>query len=127
MRALRFLKGTDGEKEIWKEWIRLEVAFAERVRGRWSVLGIGKGKNGEEEITRVGEKKMEVDGEEEETEEIQLPAAEEEDDEMTKEVEEKVLSGQEAIIEGAIVRVVIDNALTCSSSLLPRSSSRSCY
>ena len=128
MRGLRFLKGkTDDEGKIWKEWIRLECAFAERLRARWAVLGIGKlGKGGEEEIVRVGEKnKMDVEGEEEEEAVIDLPAIEgedEEDSEVKKEVEKQQLSGQEAIIDGAIARVVIDNALACEHDilLLPR-------
>lgn len=123
MRALRFLKGSEGETEVWREWVRVECAFAERVRGRWSVLGIGKGKGGAEEIFRVGEEKedgMEVD--EQESEQVEVPMLDDEggDDEMKKEVEKEVLSGQEAIIDGAIVRVVIDNCLSCTFASPPR-------
>ncbi|GAA5993052.1 hypothetical protein JCM11641_006645 [Rhodosporidiobolus odoratus] len=113
MRALRFLKGkrTEGEEgdeeQVWKEWIRLEVAFVERLRGRMAVLGIGKGQ--QEEIIRVKEKKA---GEEEE-EEIALPDVDGGDDDghMKAQMDEKVLSGQEAILDGAIVRLVLDNLL----------------
>ncbi|ORY76857.1 U3 small nucleolar RNA-associated protein 6-domain-containing protein [Leucosporidium creatinivorum] len=115
MRALRFLKGKEEEEgQIWKEWIRVECGFAERVRARWAVLGIGKGKGGAEEITRVGEKSMDVDGDEdEENAEVELPAFDEDDEEakIKREVERQAMTGQEAIIDGAIVRVVIDNAL----------------
>lgn len=120
MRALRFVKGRREEERVWKEWLRLEVGYVEKIRGRWKILGIGK----EEE------QKMEVEGEEEgegeEKEEIELPqegedaAMDGEIDGTAKEVEEKVLSGQEAILDGAIVRVVLDNCLACaSSSFLP--------
>lgn len=121
MRALRFLKGREADEGlVWKEWIRVECGFAERVRARWAVLGIGKGKGGEEEITIVGEKKMDVDGEEENAE-VELPAVEGDEEEaaIKREVERQALSGQEAIIDGAIVRVVIDNCLSCALS--PRS------
>lgn len=119
MRALRFLKGKEEEEgQIWKEWIRVECGFAERVRARWAILGIGKGKGGVEEITRVGEKSMDVDGEEEANAEVELPALDEDDEEakVKREVERQAMSGQEAIIDGAIVRVVIDNALACELS-----------
>ncbi|BGP18225.1 hypothetical protein JCM10213_007854 [Rhodosporidiobolus nylandii] len=115
MRALRFLKGKrregeEGDEEaVWREWIRVEVAFVERLRGRMQVLGIGKGKT--EEIIRVKPKGAE--GEEDEEEEVALPDGEEEDEEaqLKKEMDAKVLSGQEAILDGAIVRLVIDNLL----------------
>lgn len=115
MRALRFLKGTKGEAKVWREWVRLEVAFAERVRGRMAVLGIGKGE--EAGVQREKEKEdVEMGGlEGEDGEQVnELEVAEDEDAKRIKEeVEAKVLSGQEAIVDGAIVRVVIDNALSC--------------
>lgn len=122
MRALRFLKGrSEDEMLVWKEWVRLECAFAERVKARWAVLGIGKGKGGMEEITRVNGKKqiLDVDGADEDAEanaEVEVPALEgeaAEDEAMKQQVEQQALSGQEAIIDGAIVRVVIDNCLRC--------------
>ncbi|GAA5878944.1 hypothetical protein JCM8547_003254 [Rhodosporidiobolus lusitaniae] len=120
MRALRFLKGKrvegkEGDEEaVWKEWIRLEVAFVEKLRGRMQVLGIGKGV--QEDIVRVKEKKVGEDEEEEEEEDagVAVPTLEGEagdDDEAAAEVDAKVLSGQEAILDGAIVRLVIDNLL----------------
>ncbi|GJN92981.1 hypothetical protein Rhopal_006026-T1 [Rhodotorula paludigena] len=123
MRALRFLKGNKGregiegpEEAVWREWIRVEVAFVERLRARWQVLGLGKDKNGGEEIVRVKGKNVEGAAEEEDADkgdEIQLPGGEDEDGEqaLKAEVDQKALTGQEALLEGAIVRLVIDNLL----------------
>ncbi|GAA5956217.1 hypothetical protein JCM3765_005493 [Sporobolomyces pararoseus] len=140
MRALRFLKkgkrktnngkseeeqeeeGEEGDEElVWKEWIRLEVAFVEKLKSRQQVLGLGKGKDGGEVIVRVTGKREQKgsddeEGEEEEGEDagVEVPTLEGEDedqDQAQQEVEQKVLSGQEAILDGAIVRAVIDNFL----------------
>lgn len=118
MRALRFLKGASGEDEVWKEWVRVEVAFVERVRGRWTVLGIGKKVEEEKK-----EEQMDLD-EEEGAAEVEVPlmegeAKDVETDDRAKEVQEQVLSGQEAILDGAIVRVVLDNCLACAYSVPP--------
>ncbi|KDE05313.1 hypothetical protein MVLG_04344 [Microbotryum lychnidis-dioicae p1A1 Lamole] len=138
MRALRFLKGSgQSEHLVWNEWIRVECAFAERLRARWALLGIGKeGRNGEEQMVVVGGRsskrrkvaegqtpdgeEVDEDGqelkEEEAAEEIELPAGEDgedqEDAELKETVQKEAASGQEAIIEGAIVRVVLNNYLT---------------
>ncbi|KAG0653551.1 U3 snoRNP protein [Rhodotorula mucilaginosa] len=129
MRALRFLKGRNNaqadQEAVWREWIRVEVAFVERLRERWHVLGIGKGKNGGEEIVRVADKGKQPSGSEEEEgaeehddeveEEIALPGDEVDDSQLKQEVDQKALSGQEALLDGAIVRVVLDNLLKASS------------
>ncbi|GAA5914415.1 hypothetical protein JCM8208_002845 [Rhodotorula glutinis] len=130
MRALRFLKGRKGarrdegvdgpEELVWREWIRVEVAFVERLRERWQVLGIGKGAT--EDIVRVGGAPAaagegEVASEtvddvlEGQADEVALPGADDEDVELKKEIDAKALSGQEALLDGAIVRLVIDNLL----------------
>lgn len=126
MRALRFLKGRNNaqadQEAVWREWIRVEVAFVERLRERWHVLGIGKGKNGGEEIVRVADKGKQTSGSAEEEEgaeeqddeveeEIALPGDEVDDSQLKQEVDQKALSGQEALLDGAIVRVVLDNLL----------------
>ncbi|SCV73900.1 BQ2448_6330 [Microbotryum intermedium] len=131
MRALRFLQGS-GESEhlVWNEWIRVECAFAERLRARWALLGIAKGgRNGGEEIVVAGERSSkrrkvadgearegDQAGEEDATEEIELPADEDSEDQedaaLKEMVQKEAASGQEAIIKGAIVRVVLDNYLT---------------
>ncbi|GAA6019799.1 hypothetical protein JCM11491_000273 [Sporobolomyces phaffii] len=138
MRALRFLKkGTRGTKTleneteeeeedrtrdeqlVWKEWIRLEVAFVEKLKSRQQVLGLGKGKAGQEVVVRVTGKRDrsgsdEEDAEEEEEEAVEVPILEGEDgdeDQVAQEVDAKVLSGQEAILDGAIVRAVVENYL----------------
>ncbi|GAA5940550.1 snoRNA-binding rRNA-processing protein UTP6 [Sporobolomyces koalae] len=148
MRALRFLKtrgrttqrdatddGNDSEANlvdihapselVWQEWIRLEVAFIEKLKSRQQILGLGKGKDGEEVVVRVsgqrdadGEGSGEDTGEDENEHEgasvdVSALAGEAEDgpDPVDREVEAKVLSGQEAILDGAIVKAVIDNFL----------------
>jgi len=139
MRALRFLKkgkkkvllnqqgeeemGIEGDEEkIWKEWLRVEISFVEKLKARQKVLGLGKPGEGGEEIVRVKGKRVKEDGEEEEEEEdqgVELPEIEGEEGEdiVQLEVEQKVLSGQEAILDGAIVRAVIDNLLKCKWDL----------
>lgn len=126
MRALRFLKGRNNNERdleaVWREWIRVEVAFVERLRERWQVLGIGKGKNGGEEIVRVDKGKAagseDDDDEADEAvfgaDEIALPGEEAEESQLKEEVDQKALSGQEALLDGAIVRVVLDNLVKCT-------------
>lgn len=120
MRALRFLKGRESDEMlVWKEWVRVECSFAERVKARWALLGIGKGKNGMEEITRVDGKKTigAADDDEQADVEVEVPMLEgaaAEEQAMQEQVEKQALTGQEAIIDGAIVRVVIDNCLSCT-------------
>ncbi|KAK4700258.1 U3 small nucleolar RNA-associated protein 6, partial [Phenoliferia sp. Uapishka_3] len=119
MRALRFLKGARGEEEVWGEWVRVEVGYVERVRRRWEVLGIGKGVEvGKEEKEPVG---MEVDEEgEKEDAGVDLKEIEGKEgqhasavlDQAAKAVENTAVSGQEAIREGAVVRLVLDSCLT---------------
>lgn len=110
MRGLRFLRGAAGEKEVWREWVRVEVAYVERVRGREAVLGLAK---------KVGETdQMEVDPEAD-GEDVEMARSSKVDELMEKtekEVEEKVLLGSEAILDGMIVRLVLDNALECTLS-----------
>lgn len=126
MRALRFLKGAkggDAEELVWKEWIRVEVVYVERIKKRWEILGIGKAVPVKED-----EEKMEVDGEEEQGEKeeedkgVEVPALPQEGaqpsavlDQAAAAVETTAVSGQEAIREGAVVRVVLDSCLLCSS------------
>lgn len=137
MRALRFLKKGKGRGEmegeastdassvgdeelVWKEWIRLEVAFIEKLKSRQQVLGLGKGKDGEEVIVRVqgkGREDVTTDEDDQEEEEeaiVEVPVLEGEDedqDQVQQEVDRQALSGQDAILDGAIVRAVIDNFL----------------
>lgn len=109
MRGLRFLKGATGEMEIWREWIRLEVAYVEKIRARREILGIGKA----EKETQAEDDEMEVD--EEEVGNVELPLLPNETEGVTNEEMKNVeaLSGQEAILDGAIVRVVLDNCFSC--------------
>ncbi|KAM0751123.1 hypothetical protein T439DRAFT_288471, partial [Meredithblackwellia eburnea MCA 4105] len=129
MRGLRFLKGGSEEMDVWKEWVRVEVSNAERVRKRWEVLGIGK--DGED-FSKFGKKTvdkedgMDVDEEEEDQEELADDRLEEPENELmdqtAKAVQQPQLSGPDAIKEGAVVRLVLDSCLSCSfPSLLPSS------
>ncbi|GAA5913858.1 snoRNA-binding rRNA-processing protein UTP6 [Sporobolomyces salmoneus] len=133
MRALRFLKKgkskgvttskdeqREGEEDlVWKEWLRVEVAFVEKLKSRQQVLGLGKGKDGDEVIVRVNGKRSSeetgeeegADEEEEEAVKVPLLEGEEDQDQVQQEVDQKALSGQEAILDGAIVRAVLDNFL----------------
>ncbi|KAK4045962.1 U3 snoRNP protein [Microbotryomycetes sp. JL201] len=126
MRALRFLKGDKAkEARVWREWIRLETSFAEKTRARWALLGIGKGKNGAEETKRVkllSSNDADMDVDEDAT--VDVPALDGEDksqkdEAMQEAVSVQAKSGQEAIIDGAIVRVVIDSCLNSYKFSLP--------
>lgn len=147
MRALRFLKkrkrtgtrrdegieggdedmdGQQGDEElVWKEWIRLEVAFVEKLRSRQRVLGLGQRQDGAEVVVRVAEKRAAGTGSEAleaEEEVVEIPTLEGEDvdqDQVQQDVDQKVLSGQEAILDGAIVRAVLDNFLKSYHHSLP--------
>jgi hypothetical protein len=103
MRALRFLKGgssKESEMLLWKEWIRLEVAFAEKLRARLEILGIGS-------TAAVTTEDASID--------VPLLPNESTD---APEVIKEALSGTDALIGGAVVHVVLDNALSCTSSTI---------
>lgn len=126
MRALRFMKGATREDalQVWLEWIRLEISFVERMRKRWEILGIAD--------TMAGEANMQIDaqGTDEVDEEIQLPEPANDDDAVQDTEQTGKLSqaatqvtnasegGQAAILKGAIVKVVLQNALTGGGSVL---------
>lgn len=90
MRALRF----DGRAvEVWLEWLRIELAFAERLRKRWAVLGASS------EAEVVASK-------------LDIPLVEGEDadtgmDAAIVPAMSAAQANQQPIIEGALVRVVI--------------------
>lgn len=108
MRALRFLKGREhstDEMKLWLEWIRLEVAESEKLRERWNILGIHKVVAPTDEIEIIPEDRIDIPD---------LPNETPIDDTI---INEPALTGPEAIIDGAIIRVVIDSTLSCSFSL----------
>lgn len=109
MRGLRFLRGAAGEREIWNEWVRVEVGYVERVRGREAILGIGKKVEDVEKVVV----EMEVDAEDG-IEDVEMAnKADEKMEQTEKEVEAKVLMGSEGILSGVIVKLVLDNSLEC--------------
>ena len=65
----------------------------------------GKQASGSEDEEGAEEQDDEVE------EEIALPGDEVDDSQLKQEVDQKALSGQEALLDGAIVRVVLDNLL----------------
>jgi len=89
MRALRF----DGRAvEVWVEWLRIELAFAERLRKRWAVLGASS-------EAQVVASKLD----------IPLVEGEEEDADVGAIVPamSAAQANQQPIIEGALARVVV--------------------
>ena len=105
MRALRFMKGAkdeDGQK-IWLEWTRLEISFVERMRKRWEILGIGD--------AMTGKANMDVDGKDGEVEELPEPESQVEDvDAAEEDVSVAQNQGKNAVLDGAIVKAVLENA-----------------
>ena len=115
MRALRFLKGADGEEDVWQEWIRVEVVYVERIKKRWELLGIGKKSEGVPEADRMD---VEGEGEAEEVDLSQIEAKNEQPSAVLDQTAKSVaVSGQDAIRDGAVVRMVLDSCLTCQPSL----------
>lgn len=110
MRSLRFVKQN---KEIWSAWIRLEIAFADKLRKRWGVLGIGQ-KGKEKAVPEV--ETPTLDGHQDE----QMQVLSEEVDEIVASSE---MQEQDAVLNGQLVKLVISNALQGSSFPLFYSSS----
>jgi U3 small nucleolar RNA-associated protein 6 len=101
LRALRFNKASE---TIWLEWLRIEVSFAERLRKRWEVLGIGPSAASESPKP--------------EGETVVVPSLEGEEngEQVVAGLPESAgLTGQQSLIEGVLVKLVLDNAFKCSS------------
>jgi U3 small nucleolar RNA-associated protein 6 len=102
--------------EMWREYVKFELGFVESMRRRWDVLGIGVNRKGKAKANSSAEDGMD----ESEVEKMQVEADAEGD-----EAEE----ARRAIMQGAIVKSVITNAvkgmsylLSCSVDLMcPRS------
>lgn len=108
MRALRFLKGAPTEEDVWREWLRVEVVYVERIKKRWELLGIGKKAETDE--------RMDVDDESEQVDVDAVPqtGASKVLDDAAKAVESPAVTGEAAIRDGAVVRLVLDSCLTCA-------------
>lgn len=78
----------------------MEVAFAEKLRARLEILGIGS-------TAAVTTEDASID--------VPLLPNESTD---APEVIKEALSGTDALIGGAVVHVVLDNALSCTSSTI---------
>ncbi|KAH9892817.1 U3 small nucleolar RNA-associated protein 6-domain-containing protein [Cubamyces lactineus] len=98
--------------EMWREYVRMELNFVESLRRRWSVLGIdvkGKGKES------VKQKSISRNGGTDGGEESNLGGHHNEDaDGMDVDGEEELGEDEAArkqILEGAIVKAVISNAV----------------
>ncbi|KAI0675026.1 U3 small nucleolar RNA-associated protein 6-domain-containing protein [Trametes maxima] len=107
----RGLRLNSGSVEMWREYVRMELNFVESLRRRWSVLGIdvkGKGKesskvktNARLDSTDSAEESGLEDGQDKEAEGMQV------DDEELGEDE----AARKEIMDGAIVKAVISNAV----------------
>ena len=109
MRALRFVGAK--EKALWMEWIKLEMRFADNLRKRWEVLGLQNDAaiKGKEKAAELAPEAV-----------VELPLLEGEPtqdvDGLLKDavgdVEAAVVENeQQPIMDGAIVKVVLDNAI----------------
>lgn len=105
---------------LWQEWIRLEVAYVEKLRARWEVLGIHSNSTAPSATgaasTDVGDREIDAEKEVDEQEEatIDVPLLPNETVADKEGENPASLSGTEAILDGAVVRVVVDNTLSCS-------------
>ncbi|KAI0633359.1 U3 small nucleolar RNA-associated protein 6-domain-containing protein [Trametes polyzona] len=97
--------------DMWREYVKMELNFIESLRRRWSVLGIDVKGKGKETVSTKKRRQPATSGDESGLEDEVVP--EEDGMEVDGEVEE--LSEDEAarkqIMEGAIVRAVISNAV----------------
>lgn len=92
----------DGQK-IWLEWVNLEISFVERMRKRWEILGIGDAMSGKANMEIDGEDGASATLPEPEAKAAQVDAAEED-------VSVAQQKGKNAVLEGAIVKAVLENA-----------------
>lgn len=116
MRALRFMKGSKKEHEclVWVEWVRLEISFVERMRKRWEILGIKDSLAGGSEKPNL---EMDVDGQPA-GQEAALETKAEEDQQVAaaaEDIDAAQKKGKNAVLDGAIVHVVLDNAFAAFS------------
>lgn len=107
MRALRFTKaGTpEDSRKIWIEWIRLEISFIERMRKRWELLGIQDAVSGNANMEDADMETAAVN----DTEADEFKAG--------AQIADAQKQGQSAVLEGAIVEVVMNNAFAGSRAL----------
>jgi hypothetical protein len=114
MRALRF-ESVKSRVEVWVEWVRIEVAYAEMVRRRWEVIN--------ERGKVVIDGGMDVDGEHsrsqpspggDDSDSVQVPLLAGEsgsaDGPAVSGATEAARSGHDRIMDGEIVKVVLQNA-----------------
>lgn len=109
LRALRFMKGATQQDAIaiWLEWIRLEISFVERMRKRWEILGLESTMPGPVNVVSTD---MEMNVLQEEDEESKEAL-----DKIEETVSDERQKGKNAVLDGAIVRIVIENAISGSS------------
>ncbi|KAI9067095.1 hypothetical protein FKP32DRAFT_1564309 [Trametes sanguinea] len=108
----RGLRLNSDSVEMWREYVRMELNFVESLRRRWSVLGIDlKGKGKDTGKAKGSGRKTGADSGEDSGLEDEDGA---EDDDMQVDGEEDLDEDEAArkqIMEGAIVKAVISNAV----------------
>ena len=82
--------------DLWIEYIKMELGFAELLRRRWTILGLHKGDESQSDAADV-----EMSGEGDMDLEKPLPEDDEDD------------SARKEILNGALVKEVITNAVKC--------------
>ncbi|KAI0356208.1 hypothetical protein OH77DRAFT_1423811 [Trametes cingulata] len=98
--------------EMWREYVKMELNFIESLRRRWSVLGIDvKGKGKETEKAAKGKQRKAADsGDESGLEDAEDANADGMDVDQEEELDEDE-AARKQIMEGAIVKAVISNAV----------------
>lgn len=106
MRGLRFLPaGDERALDLWREWIRLEVAYVEKLKSRQEILGLGK----RAAVVEAPLAPTEAD--------VQVPLL---PDELPPPLESPAaLSGADAVLDGAIIRVVLAQCLAGKQDCSP--------
>lgn len=115
MRGIRFAKGATQRdaRMLWVEWVRLEISFVERMRKRWEVLGIKDAMAGKPNLQ--AEDMMDLDGNTSSANDTSAAAPPvvqdkvEQADRQVKSAQES--KGRNAVLDGVIVKVVLENAL----------------
>lgn len=102
MRGLRF---NPADATLWLEWLRIEVGFAERMRARWSTLGLLATV---EEAPKPADEIVQMDTD---VQENAMPVEEAIEAENNDDVQ-----GRRALVDGALARIVVENAFSSTST-----------
>ncbi|KAG6821051.1 hypothetical protein H0H93_007941 [Arthromyces matolae] len=110
----RGIRLNDESIELWREYVKMELGFIESLRRRWEVLGIGSTKKPSTQGTKNTETAADPSN-------FIIPGIEDEMSAPAEEAQQEEPEGVDArkeILEGAIVKSVMDNAVKGENPVL---------